>query len=205
MCWWRAMGGFRPRYGLPMSGQKKPGKNRPAGACARTWCKFWPILQPGFMRFPGGCIVKAPTCRRRYQWKKTLGPVRAAAVAHQSLELRVPSTCPAPDYFPSPLALASSSFSNCARISARNLCDSELRYGVPIQLRRAVCPLDRLDPYIQDALDLIEFCQRPVTSEWGAKRSELGHPSPFKMKMMGVGNEQWGPNMSSVTPGSRKS
>jgi alpha-L-arabinofuranosidase len=56
-----------------------------------------------------------------------------------------------------------------------------------------LCPLDQLDPFIQDALDLVEFANGPVTSEWGAKRSILGHPAPFNMKMMGVGNEQWGP------------
>jgi alpha-L-arabinofuranosidase len=56
-----------------------------------------------------------------------------------------------------------------------------------------LCPLDQLEPYIQDALDLIEFANGPATTEWGAKRSSLGHPAPFNMRMMGVGNEQWGP------------
>ena len=53
-------------------------------------------------------------------------------------------------------------------------------------------PLDELAPYIQDALDLIEFANGPATSEWGAKRAAMGHPEPFNLKMMGVGNEQWG-------------
>ena len=56
-----------------------------------------------------------------------------------------------------------------------------------------LAPLDQLDPYIQDALDLIEFANGPVTSTWGAKRAAFGHPAPFNMKMLGVGNEQWGP------------
>jgi alpha-L-arabinofuranosidase len=56
-----------------------------------------------------------------------------------------------------------------------------------------LCPLDQLGPYIQDALDLVEFANGPVTSEWGGKRASLGHPEPFNLKMMGVGNEQWGP------------
>ena len=56
-----------------------------------------------------------------------------------------------------------------------------------------LCPIDALDPYIQDALDLVEFANGPVTSDWGAKRAAMGHPEPFNMKMMGVGNEQWGP------------
>ena len=55
-----------------------------------------------------------------------------------------------------------------------------------------LCPLDDLGPYIQDALDLIEFANGPATSTWGAKRAAMGHPAPFNMKMLGVGNEQWG-------------
>jgi alpha-N-arabinofuranosidase len=54
-------------------------------------------------------------------------------------------------------------------------------------------PLDDIDPYIQDALDLIEFANGPVTSVWGRKRAAMGHPAPFNLKMIGVGNEQWGP------------
>ena len=50
-----------------------------------------------------------------------------------------------------------------------------------------------LDPYVQDALDLIEFANGPATSTWGAKRAAMGHPEPFGLTMMGIGNEQWGP------------
>ncbi len=54
-------------------------------------------------------------------------------------------------------------------------------------------PLDQLDPFIQDALDLIEFANGPASSPWGARRVAMGHPRPFGMKLPGVGNEQWGP------------
>jgi alpha-N-arabinofuranosidase len=54
-------------------------------------------------------------------------------------------------------------------------------------------PISQLGPYVQDALDLVEFANGPVTSTWGKKRAALGHPKPFNMTMMGVGNEQWGP------------
>jgi alpha-L-arabinofuranosidase len=53
--------------------------------------------------------------------------------------------------------------------------------------------MDAVDLYIQDALDLVDFANGSVTTEWGAKRAALGHPEPFNLKMMGVGNEQWGP------------
>ena len=54
--------------------------------------------------------------------------------------------------------------------------------------------MDKLDHYIQDALDLVEFANGPVTSTWGKRRADLGHPAPFGMKLLGVGNEQWGPD-----------
>ena len=54
-----------------------------------------------------------------------------------------------------------------------------------------VVPMDELDPYIQDALDLIEFANGPVTSKWGKVRADMGHPEPFNLKMIGIGNEQW--------------
>ena len=53
--------------------------------------------------------------------------------------------------------------------------------------------LDELDPYVQDALDLIEFANGSATSKWGSIRVKMGHPAPFNLKMMGVGNENWGP------------
>ena len=56
-----------------------------------------------------------------------------------------------------------------------------------------VVPMDQLDPYIQDALDLIEFANGSADSKWGKIRSQLGHPATFNMKFIGVGNEQWGP------------
>jgi alpha-L-arabinofuranosidase len=54
-------------------------------------------------------------------------------------------------------------------------------------------PLEDLDPYVQDALDLIEFANGDVSTKWGKVRADMGHPDPFHLKMMGVGNENWGP------------
>ena len=53
--------------------------------------------------------------------------------------------------------------------------------------------LNQLDEYVRDALDLIEFANGPVTSPWGKMRAQMGHPEPFHLTMIGVGNEQWGP------------
>jgi alpha-L-arabinofuranosidase len=66
--------------------------------------------------------------------------------------------------------------------------------GMACQFNTAeMVPLDQLGPYVQDALDLIEFANGDVNTPWGKKRAEMGHPQPFNMKMMGVGNENWGP------------
>ena len=54
-------------------------------------------------------------------------------------------------------------------------------------------PVDELGDYIQDALDLIEFANGAPTTTWGKVRAEMGHPEPFNMKFIGIGNEQWGP------------
>ena len=53
--------------------------------------------------------------------------------------------------------------------------------------------LDALDPFVQDALDLIAFANGPVENRWGKLRAQMGHPAPFNLKMIGIGNEQWGP------------
>jgi alpha-L-arabinofuranosidase len=55
-----------------------------------------------------------------------------------------------------------------------------------------VVPADELDPYIQDALDLVEFANGAATTKWGKLRADMGHPQPFNLGMLGVGNEQWG-------------
>ena len=68
-----------------------------------------------------------------------------------------------------------------------------LNCGMACQFNTSeVVPLDQLDPYVQDALDLIEFANGDTNTPWGKLRAELGHPAPFGLKMMGVGNEQWG-------------
>src|SRR5206468_7125909 len=79
----------------------------------------------------------------------------------------------------------------CEDIGARPL--PILNCGMACQFNTAeLAPLDDLGPYIQDALDLIEFANGPADSEWGSKRASMGHPTPFNMDRIGIGNEQWG-------------
>jgi alpha-L-arabinofuranosidase len=146
-------------------------------------------LKPGFMRFPGGCIVEGHTLANRYQWKTTIGPrgERKLIMNRWNDEFK---HRPSPDYYQSFGLGFFEYFQLCEDIGAEPL--PILNCGMACQFNSGeLCPMDRLDPFIQDALDLIEFANGPATSTWGAKRAAMGHPRPFNMKMLGVGNEQW--------------
>jgi alpha-L-arabinofuranosidase len=165
-------------------------KNRPGGLRA-DMAQMLADLKPGFLRFPGGCIVEGSQLDRRYQWKNTIGPVgdRPLLINRWNYEF---VHRPTPDYFQTFGLGFYEYFQLCEDIGAQPL--PILNCGMACQFNSGeLCPLDHLEPFIQDALDLIEFANGPETSVWGAKRVALGHPQPFHMKMMGVGNEQWGP------------
>jgi alpha-L-arabinofuranosidase len=164
-------------------------KHRPGGLRA-DMVQALADLHPGFMRFPGGCIVEGNILERRYQWKNTIGPVadRKLLVNRWNFEF---VHRPTPDYYQSFGLGFFEFFQLCEDIGAQPL--PILNCGMACQFNSGeLCPLDALQPYVQDALDLIEFANGPATSVWGAKRAAMGHPEPFNMKMMGVGNEQWG-------------
>lgn len=164
-------------------------KNRPGGLRA-DMVQTLADLHPGFMRFPGGCIVEGSVLARRYQWKNTIGPVedRKLLIDRWNYEFL---HRPTPDYYQSFGLGFFEFFQMCEDIGAQPL--PILNCGMACQFNSGeLCPLDALQPYIQDALDLIEFANGPASSKWGAKRVAMGHPEPFHMKMMGVGNEQWG-------------
>lgn len=147
-------------------------------------------MKPGFFRFPGGCIVEGATLDRRYQWKNTIGPVeeRPLLINRWNNEF---IHRPAPDYYQSFGLGFFEYFLLCEDIGAEPL--PIINCGMACQYNSGeLCPIEELGPYIQDALDLIEFANGPITSGWGAKRAALGHPAPFNLKLLGVGNEQWG-------------
>jgi alpha-L-arabinofuranosidase len=163
-------------------------KNRPGGLRA-DMVQMLADLKPGFLRFPGGCIVEGSELARRYQWKKTIGPVeeRPLLINRWNYEFL---HRPAPDYFQSFGLGFFEFFQLCEDIGAQPL--PILNCGMACQFNSGeLCPLDQLDPYIQDALDLIEFANGSATTVWGAKRASMGHPAPFNLKLLGIGNEQW--------------
>lgn len=146
-------------------------------------------LKPGFIRFPGGCIVEGRDLANRYQWKKTVGDIadRELIINRWNTEFANRS---APDYFQSYGLGFFEYFQLADDIGAEPL--PILNCGMACQYNTAeVAPVDQTDTYIQDALDLIEFANGDVNTKWGGLRAAMGHPKSFNLKMMGVGNEQW--------------
>ncbi len=157
-------------------------KNRPNGL-RRDLAQTIADLKPKFVRFPGGCLVHGPGVRAYYDWKHTVGPVEQRVASrnswgyHQTMGL---------GYF--------EYFQFCEDIGAA---------PVPVVTAGVCCqhaghspgrgqeglPLEDMPAYIQDVLDLIEWANGPATSKWGAVRAAAGHPAPFGLKYLGIGNE----------------
>ncbi|MDF2192608.1 alpha-L-arabinofuranosidase C-terminal domain-containing protein [Paraflavitalea sp. CAU 1676] len=148
-------------------------------------------LQPGFVRFPGGCIVEGTDLNERYQWKHTIGPRvdRQLIINKWNHGVAARQT---PDYYQSYALGFYEYFQMCEDIGAAPM--PIINCGMSCQFNTSeVVPMDQLDTYIQDALDLIEFANGDANTIWGKKRADFGHPAPFNMKWLGVGNENWGP------------
>ena len=151
-------------------------------------------LHPGIFRFPGGCIVEGTDLDTRYNWKNTVGPVENRPLNENRWEYTFPHRF-FPDYFQSYGLGFFEFFQLSEEIGSEPL--PILSCGLACQFQNdspdAHVPVAELDPYIQDALDLIEFANGPTDTRWGALRAEMGHPAPFNLKYLGIGNEQWGP------------
>ncbi|MEI6950474.1 alpha-L-arabinofuranosidase C-terminal domain-containing protein [Paraflavisolibacter sp. H34] len=142
-------------------------------------------LHPRFVRFPGGCVAHGDGLENIYRWKHTVGPLEARQPQrniwnyHQSMGL---------GYF--------EYFQFCEDMGAEPL--PVVAAGVPCQNsatgphgggQQGGIPMDQMDEYVQDILDLVEWANGPATSKWGRMRAEAGHPKPFNLKYIGVGNE----------------
>ncbi|MGO9206843.1 MAG: alpha-L-arabinofuranosidase C-terminal domain-containing protein [Candidatus Limnocylindrales bacterium] len=161
-------------------------RNRPNGLRADL-AQAIADLHPKFVRFPGGCLVHGDGLGNMYRWKDTIGPVEQRKGQHnrwgyyQSVGL---------GYF--------EYFQFCEDIGAKPL--PVIPAGVCCQFSRAVAtakwgqgqqglPMSDMPAYVQEVLDLIEYANGPATSKWGAKRAAAGHPGPFRLQYLGVGNE----------------
>lgn len=153
-------------------------------------------LQPGVFRFPGGCIVEGTDLATRYQWKNSVGPVENRPLNenrwHYTFTHRY-----FPDYFQSYGLGFYEYFQLSEEIGAEPL--PVLNVGMSCQFQNDIkhenevhVPLDQLQPYIDDCIDLIDFANGdPATNKWAKLRADMGHPEPFNLKFLGVGNEQW--------------
>ena len=152
-------------------------------------------MHPGVFRFPGGCIVEGTDLETRYQWKNSVGPVENRPLNenrwHYTFGHRF-----FPDYYQSYGLGFFEFFQLCEDFGCEPLpvisCGLSCQFQNPDPTKEGVhVELDDLDDYIQDALDLVEFANGDVTTKWGKVRADMGHPAPFNLKFLGVGNEQW--------------
>ncbi len=165
-------------------------KKRPKGLRADL-VQLLADMKPGFVRFPGGCIVEGRDLVNRYQWKKTVGKIeeREVMINRWNTEFAHRLT---PDYYQTFGLGFFEYFQMSEDIGAEPL--PILNCGMACQFNTAeVVAAEALDPYIQDALDLIEFANGNTNTKWGKLRADLGHPEPFNLKFLGIGNENWGP------------
>lgn len=150
-------------------------------------------LRPGVFRFPGGCIVEGTDLATRYQWKNTVGPVENRPLNenrwHYTFAHRF-----YPDYFQTYGLGFYEYFLLSEEIGSEPL--PILSVGLACQFQNGLdahAKVDELQAFIDDALDLVEFANGSTDTKWGRLRAEMGHPEPFNMKYIGIGNEQWGP------------
>jgi alpha-L-arabinofuranosidase len=142
-------------------------------------------LKPAFVRFPGGCIVEGSTLDNAYKWKDAVGPVWARKQNYNLWASREN-----PQYHQTYGLGFFEFFQYCEDIGAEAV--PIVNCGMGCQFRgRDVASMEELGPWVQDALDLVEFANGPIDSKWGKLRADMGHPEPFNLKLLGVGNEQW--------------
>ena len=156
-------------------------KNRPNGL-RKDLCEMLEAMHPKFIRFPGGCLVHDGQLDENardsmYRWKNTIGPVEERPARRNNWGYNQTLGLGYYEYF----QLAED-------IGAEPLPVLPAAYD-PHHQRKV--PLDELGPWIDDALDLIEFANGDESSKWGKVRAQLGHKAPFELEYLGIGNEQW--------------
>ncbi|MFN3648475.1 MAG: alpha-L-arabinofuranosidase C-terminal domain-containing protein [Armatimonadota bacterium] len=151
-------------------------KNRPNGL-RRDLMQMLVDLKPAFLRFPGGNYLEGQTVATRFDWKKTLGPLTERP-GHQG-----------PWGYRSSDGLGLLEFLLWAKdMGAEPVLGVYAGYSLGGEY---VKPGRDLAPFVQDALDEIEYVAGPVTSTWGARRAKDGHPEPFPLRYVEIGNEDW--------------
>ncbi|KAB2641944.1 MAG: alpha-L-arabinofuranosidase [Verrucomicrobia bacterium] len=133
-------------------------------------------LKPAFVRFPGGCWVEGDTMKEAYRWKQTIGDIAERRTQNNIWGYKATHGIGYHEY----LVM-------CEDLNSEPLFD--INCGMS---HRENVPIDQMQEYVQDALDAIEYANGPANSTWGALRAKAGHPAPFHLKMMEIGNENGG-------------
>lgn len=150
-------------------------------------------LKPGVFRFPGGCIVEGTDFATRYQWKNTIGPVENRPLNENRWHYTFTDRF-FPDYFQTCGLGFYEYFMLSEELGSEPL--PILNVGMVCQFQNDAedhVGISELQELIEDAIDLVEFANGGVDTKWGGIRAEMGHPEPFNLKYIGIGNEQWGP------------
>ena len=154
-------------------------------------------LHPGFLRFPGGCIVEGDTLENRYRWKESVGAPEARksnfnrwAVLGTTRENGWHTEY---SHYNQTLGIGFYEyFLLCEMIGAKPLPVLNVGLACQYQSYELVEPgTPEFGEFIQDALDLIEFANGSPDTFWGGVRARMGHEEPFGLSMVGIGNEQW--------------
>lgn len=153
-------------------------KNRPNG-CRRDLAEKLEAMKPAFVRFPGGCYIEGDgwvNDNRRFEWKKTIGPVEERA-GHYNYNWGYPCT-------------DGMGFHEFLQLTED--LGAEPLFVVNVGIGHGwYTDYTQIDEYIQEALDAIEYCNGDVSTEWGARRAANGHPEPFNLRLLEIGNENY--------------
>ncbi len=171
-----------------------------AGIFRRDLFEALASMKPGFIRFPGGCIVEGISLENRYQWKQTVGPLKDRKYIPNLWAFDDDRSKTDPDVMRETTSHYGQSyglgfyefFLLCELLGAKAL--PVVGVGTACQFRSTEMvstDSEEFKQYIQDALDLIEFANGSPESRWGSLRAKMGHPAPFGLTMLAVGNEQW--------------
>lgn len=164
---------------------QKTFKNRPNGLRADL-AQMLADVHPKFIRFPGGCLAHGDGLGNMYRWKNTIGPIEQRVEQRNIWGYHQTAGLGYYEYFqfcedigakPLPILPAAVSCQNSG---------GTWRIGGTGQ--KAI-PMEEMQDYIQEVLDLIEWANGPATSAWGAKRAAAGHPASFNLQYVGIGNE----------------
>lgn len=140
-------------------------------------CEMLEALQPSFLRFPGGCWVEGDDTAHNYQWKKTIGDVSHRIPLWNIWQYWATHGLGYHEY-----------------LQLSEDLGAEPLFCINVGMsHREVVPLDQMGPWVQDALDAIEYANGPTNTLWGGLRARNGHPAPFNLKYLEIGNENGGP------------